>query len=580
MLHASAVTGPGQHGTIVGVVSSGNGIAQMGATVLLFNSADRLIKRVTTNERGAFGFDTLPSGLYSIRVTLASFLPAMRDNIRVLPGVRSFLAINLASVLSSIELVYSAPGQGAIMNDDWKWVLRSSMATRPVLRVVEAPKISSIFSDTRGVVRLSAGDGGSAASGSQPDLGTEFALATSVFGANRFQFSGNLGFGSRIGTPAAGFSTRYSRDPAAAALGGEIGRLTPEVELTMRQVFLPARAGYAFISGSRDGTQALRTLSATVVDRARLTDELELVYGAAVESVMFLERLNYYSPFARANYNLGVLGTLSLGASSGTPAAEFYDSRPMTPSRDFQQGLSALAAFPRLSLRDGRVRVQRAQTLEVGYQKRMGSRSFGVAAYRESVANAALTASGDTGVLPPGDVLPDLFSHSSVFNIGDYKRLGLMATVTQNIGESFAVAMAYGSGGSLQADGRTLPGGGADELRAMVRSTRRHWASARVSGTAPVAGTNFTASYLWTDYRTLAPAYRPVTQPVSTDTGLNLFIRQPIPTLGMWSGRVEASAEMRNLLQQGYLPLQTSTGRRVVLIQSPRAVRGGLSFIF
>jgi hypothetical protein len=44
-------------------------------------------------------------------------------------------------------------------------------------------------------------------------------------------------------------------------------------------------------------------------------------------------------------------------------------------------------------------------------------------------------------------------------------------------------------------------------------------------------------------------------------------------------GRLEATAELRNGLGQGYLPI-TEGGQRVLLIQSPRALRGGLSFIF
>ncbi len=45
-------------------------------------------------------------------------------------------------------------------------------------------------------------------------------------------------------------------------------------------------------------------------------------------------------------------------------------------------------------------------------------------------------------------------------------------------------------------------------------------------------------------------------------------------------GRLEATADLRNLLAQGYLPIRTADGRDVFLIHSPRAVRGGLSFIF
>ena len=58
---------------------------------------------------------------------------------------------------------------------------------------------------------------------------------------------------------------------------------------------------------------------------------------------------------------------------------------------------------------------------------------------------------------------------------------------------------------------------------------------------------------------------------------MNIFIRQPLPALFPW--RMEMTAELRNLLAQGYLPLGVA-GTRTILTNSPRTVRGGLSFIF
>ena len=40
------------------------------------------------------------------------------------------------------------------------------------------------------------------------------------------------------------------------------------------------------------------------------------------------------------------------------------------------------------------------------------------------------------------------------------------------------------------------------------------------------------------------------------------------------------TAELRNLLAQGYIPVATPDGRQMWLVQLPRAVRGGVSFIF
>jgi hypothetical protein len=43
---------------------------------------------------------------------------------------------------------------------------------------------------------------------------------------------------------------------------------------------------------------------------------------------------------------------------------------------------------------------------------------------------------------------------------------------------------------------------------------------------------------------------------------------------------VELTADLRNLLAQGYLPLSTADGQRILLVESPRAFRGGFNFIF
>ena len=552
-------------GSIIGFVSNTVGTVQMGATVRLYNRFDHLVQQAITNERGAFGFESLPADVYSVRVSLSSFMPALRERIMVSAGARSFLTINLASAISSIELIYSGTGQASVMSDDWKWVLRSSMATRPILRyVAEQRTPSSIFSGTRGIVNLSAGDSSTAsAAGSQPDLGTAFAVATSLYGTNHLQFSGNVGFAGRAGMPTTGFSTRYSRNLSDT--------MNPEVQITMRQVLLPAHfAGAA----ARDSMPQLRTLTASLMDHAQISENLKLEYGSTMESVTFLDRLNYFSPYARVTINTSDSSTLRAAYSSGQPPAELLQS---SKESNLQKDISSLNMFPRISMRDGRAHVQRSENMEVGYHASSGSRSLSVAAYREQIVNGAVLASGGASTR---EMLPDLFSNSQVFNIGSHSSIGYMAAVTQDIGDKFTATFAYGSAGVLRADGVQLQSNNPDELRALIHSSHRRWAAARVAGTMPLTRTRFVGSYQWTDYSTMATSHRYITQTFSPDTGLNLQIRQPVPTFGIFPGRLEASAEVRNMLAQGYLPIGGADGRRLLLVQSPRALRGGFSFIF
>jgi len=559
-------------------VKDAAGVAQMGATVILYNRYDQLIHQVLTNDQGKFAFDALSPDLYSIRVTLASFMPAIRRNIAVAAGSENVLQVSLASVLSTVELS-SAPSRGTLMTDDWKWVLRTSQATRPVLRFLPNDPSSSrsrstaaLFSDTTGLVKLSTGDAESFTGANQQDLGTAFALATSIMGSTRVQFSGSLGYAANSALPAAGFRTSYSRTTE--------GGFSPEVTLTVRQLYLPARAGSAIASGT-DSAPTMRTASLGVLDRVDLLDDLRVEYGFNLESVSFVQRLNYASPFARATYDLGDGGAVRVAFSSGTQPTELVGryERGMEPNADLRQELAALSLLPRVSLRDSEARVQRTQNFEVGYERVAGSRTYSAGAYREGVSNAAFTMSGPQGFVPPADVLPELGSQSTVFDVGNYQRVGYDAAVKQTLGDRFDVSVAAGRAGALLADSRPALSNDPAELRALIHPAQRSWLTTRVSGTLPGSSTHLTASYGWTDFRALMPAHLFLTQKLTQDIGWNVYLRQPLPMFLGLPGRLEATAELRNLLAQGYLTLNQSN-HSALLTNSPRAVRGGLSFIF
>ena len=80
-----ACAGAAGLGSISGLVVDPAGTPQMGATVLI--SGEALItaapEELLTNVSGRFVSDTLRPGLYTIRVTLAGFLPAIQQHIMV-----------------------------------------------------------------------------------------------------------------------------------------------------------------------------------------------------------------------------------------------------------------------------------------------------------------------------------------------------------------------------------------------------------------------------------------------------------------------------------------------------------------
>jgi len=574
--NAPAVEPIRMSGAIVGRVVDSAGIAQMGAAVVLFNKQDKQFSRVLTDSQGMFKFLGLVPDTYSLKVTFASLLPAMRRNILIQPGMRSVMDVRLNSLFSTIQLAYP-PVENGIMSDDWKWVLRSASPTRPVLRftgdaLAKDTQISSnhgtVFSDTRGLVRLSAGDGPLVSGvGSQADMGTGFALATSVFGNNMLEVSGNLGYGSQTGVPTAAIRTSYKRNTSFG---------NPEVSVTMRQLFLPGRFGSA-ITGTDSGLPMVRSMAVSYDDHTEIADGVTMQYGFTMNSVSFLDHLTYASPYARLTYDLGDGGSLEVAYTSG-------DARPDLSAKDqqdaeLQQSLNTLGMFPRISLRDARARIQRGENYEVMYSRKMGSRTVRFSGYRERVTNAALSMVAPAGMYTGGDVLPDLFSGTSIFNAGDYHSSGYAASMTQNVGEHVSATVIYGSMGTLTARGE-LVSSSPDELRSMIRGSRMQAATARLAATSPRTGTHMIASYQWTSERhAVLPGHLYSTEGVQQLPGLNVYVRQPIPHIGLpW--RMEATADLRNLLAQGYLPLALSNGQQLLLVETPRSFRGGLSFIF
>lgn len=573
-LPVSAVAPVQLSGALTGFVHDGTGVPQMGASVFLFNHEDRLFARALTDDKGSFAFLSLMPDVYSVRVSLRSFVPVFRDNIVVQPGVRSVLNVSLTTLFSSIQLITPPPGEGAIMSDDWKWVLRSASSTRPVLRLLPsldsdpqppAHQSASVFSETRGLVQLSGGDAGQiSAFGNEADLGTAFAVATSLFGRNQVAVSGNVGYVAQTGMASAGIRTSYKR---------QFGPASPVISVTMRQLMLPASNGASELP-------ALRMASVGMGDETSLSDALRVQYGFSLDMVSFLDRMHYFSPYLRADYKLSDASKLDFSYTSGDPRPDLAAGPAAAADSTLQGDLNALSLMPRMSLRDDHIKVQRGRDLEVGYSRKAGSRTYRLSTYSERVNNAALTIVAPTGLYSGGDILPDLFSNSSVFDAGHYQSIGYTASVSQNLGDRFNVSAMYGSVGALAPETSQLASNSVDELRSAIRAERRNAVTTRCSGTLTKAGTYLIASYGWMNDRAVTPGHIYSTDSMRPEAGLNVYVRQPLPTFFSLPWRMEASADLRNLLAQGYLPMSAADGQRLLLVETPRSLRGGLRFIF
>jgi len=579
-------------GNLLGSVTDATGTPQMGATVLLFNKYERLIAKTITMPDGRFAFASLPIDFYSVRVSLASFFPASRQKVAIRAGFDSVLQIHLATLFSNIELSYALPA-GAMTND-WKWVLRSSPATRPITRFlpVEETKSSSaamhprVFSDTHAMLSVSGGDGGLIDFDSgEADLGTGFALSTNVMGKNQLQVAGAFGQDASLGPSNIALCAIYSRrsdsgfgePPEVTLTVAQLGRFASQ--LTGGQIVPPGAA-----LGEPD--PVLRAMSLSVYEVTDPLDGVHLEYGMTGESVDYLQHTSRISPFARMTLDFGTAGQVIAAYSDGGRPDELIEHQAGqtaetddTQTDDLASTVNVLARLPQLSERNGNLELQRTQSYEIGYNKIAGSRTYAVSTFYEDVANGRMNVAGNLSGLNAGDLLSDGISKTSTVDIGNYQRQGYMASADQRFSDTLDVSLAYGRMGGFTAN----PGGPVESWGAQeefLDQKDHNFANVSVHGRAPGSGTRIVASYGWLDDHTIIPQHIFTTQNVYAAPGLNLLVRQPLPSFFGIPGRLELTADLRNLLAQGYIPLNTGDGRTLLVVQAPRAIRGGLNFIF
>ncbi len=565
-------------GSVAGLVRDEAGVPQMGAEVDLIASDGRVAQTVASDYRGWFQFTGLFPGGYALEVRQPNFAPARMPGLEVDPGERTVLDVCMRGVLASLQLAYGS--QVRDMSERWKWVLRATHSRRNVLRFSPGRRdereeflrrLGGPFEDTRAYAEFSAGLGNrSSGLRSQQDLGTAFAVATSLFGNHDLTVSGSPGVGrADLSGGSRAFRTTYARD---------LGPAKPEVSLTVRQMQAASVATAGLLEAQDgQGVPRLESLSLEFADSVDLTDSLRVEYGLLFESVKFVQRLQFASPRGQAVYKLAPGREIAFKYASGVPPQSLAGRRP---DAALQGDVRQLGMFPRVALVHGRPTVQRSEHAEVAYSEQFGDNLVEAAVYRDWIRDAAITAALPEGMYADGDAVPDLRAATSTLNGGDYRASGLRVSYARNIGDRLQAAVGYGYAGVLAPSRTRLRSGRADELREVLRAQRAHLLLASVSAELPGAGTALDASYQWSSRQSVASADPFNDFAARSDPGLNLALRQPLPIGGGMPGKFEASAEIRNILKTGYVPLRADRGRVLSLLQAIRSYSGALSYIF
>jgi hypothetical protein len=549
-LGASALIAAGQ-GSISGYVRSVKGVPQMGAIVEVLGAAVNTLK-VFTDENGFYSASGLLPGFYNLKVSAPSFLPALREKIGLRSGSRLSLNVTLNTLLDAVQL---APARGSDDPDDWKWVLRST-ANRPILRLVNNPasgaagKSGNAFRDVTGTLSFLAGSASEGFGGSS-DMSTGFSVEKSIFSTGTVALNGDVGYGTS--TPDAILRASYSRELANGS--------SPQIALTVRHLSSP--------DTNLRGAD-LQALALTTYDHFTLGDVLELKFGSELQTVQFMGRASAFRPFGSAAFHV----------SSNTVVA--YSYATSEPDTRLEKGSDSAPADlsesePRVSIAGYSPAIERAHHHEVSVSQRLDSdTSLQFAVYSDRVVDPALTGVGEFSS-DGGDVLPDVYSGTFTYQGRQLETHGMRVVVQRKLAADITASADFGYGGVLDLDKADVNLG---DARASEVLRNRESLSGKISGRVPGAKTRWIASYGWVSGQGLTPVDMFNASAGRSDPYLNLFLKQPIPGTGFLPCHMDAVLDVRNLLAQGYVPVMGPDGRTVYLVQSARAVRGGIAFTF
>jgi hypothetical protein len=195
----------------------------MGAVVQILGAANRTLT-VFTDEAGHYTATGLLPGIYSLKVTAPSFLPALREKIGLRPGASLNVNVTLSTLLGVLQL---GPVRALPDDDDWKWTLRS-VANRPILRVFdEINPAEKQNHELTGSVSFIAGSA-NAGYGTGSDMSTSFTLERSIFADGHLAFTGNVAYGESL--PSAVVRANYSHVMANGSkptMGLSLSRFAP-----------------------------------------------------------------------------------------------------------------------------------------------------------------------------------------------------------------------------------------------------------------------------------------------------------------------------------------------------------------
>jgi hypothetical protein len=507
---------------------------------------------IRSNDRGRFSAAALPAGLYSIRVTLAGYMPAIEQHVEVNSEHATLLQIVMGTVFSSFEKLRRAPDQ-PVNTDDWTWVLRTSAATRPVLRWQDDSTTNNgsvVYSNDpsgepalRAWLDVTSGADHPGSIGEMADApSTAFAYDLGLGGQSQFVVAGQ--YSEADGASAGAFAGEWL--PTGAIGAG------PVTTVLVRE----SRMG--------PGGPVFRGVRLSHEDAMALGDSVSLRYGADYVAAGF----NGATSALRPRVEMAV--QLSPAWQASAIVATHPWQEPSASSDTMESALNTMDEFPTVLLRNGHTELEDGLHEELAVDRALNEHADLIASVFHDLSSH--TAVIGRGVPGGSEFLQDYFSDAFAYDGGSTSSGGARLVFRDKITHNLTTTVVYAYAGALAPNGVT-----STDLRDELSTRYRQSVAAAVSVKVPCTRTSFTTSYKWLS-GTVVSQQDPYGEALyHLDPYLSMEIRQPVPYV--FSGRMELEADMGNLLAQGYVPLASSDGS-VVLVPAYRFFRGGLSLQF
>jgi len=541
-------------GAISGVIKNNSGTPQMGAVVEISTSAATLGTTVFTDAKGFYSADNLPAGTYQVKVSAATFLPSLRENVTLRAGARLIVNLTLNTMADALKLIPARRSPGADP-DDWHWTLQSTV-NRPVLRVFgDGPVVvlenaeGADDHDLKARVAFIAGSGADGF-GSAAEMTTAFALEKSLFGADTLSFNGDIG--NSYGGPTGILRASYAHDFGNGSM--------PKLTVTYRHLASPGMAVQ---------NAAYSAITTTASDSMVVAGFIDLNYGAELQALQFARRVTAVRPFGRVDVHLSPNMVVEYRFTTSEPDGRLEKGFATAPADLSESG-------PRMALTGGIPDLEKAQHQEISVSRRFGNTNLQVAYYSDQIRNIVLTGAGDPSSYSD-DVLPDVYSGTFSYGGGNLSTTGTRFVLQRRFSDDFTATVDYSTGGvmTLRAPVSTW-----QSVAAAVAADRQHSIGAKISGRIPRSSTRLIASYKWNSGRALTAVDGFNASAGQMDPYFSIYVRQPLPGTSFIPAKMEALLDVRNLLAQGYIPVLGQDGRTLYLVQSARALRGGLAFTF